>query len=143
MTTLKTLKLATIIESTNIAPSLVRGIVKWHGGWEEFKAISEDLAAYGANTGQSFVWYTDSVKFFKNHAPELKTWLDEIATDLYSTTIAEMMAKWTLLRGYTEHEINTALYSGKGDARDSVFDVVVKAVTEEIARLVVDATETN
>ncbi len=139
---MKKLKLSTVIKNTNLDASLVRGLVAWHGGWGEFKNIAEDISNHGANTGISFVWYTDSVKFFRNHAPAIKAHLASCAYDYYdSNNISEMIVKWDLVSGYTVEEINQALYTGKGDARDSVYDAAVKAVTEELARVVVDSME--
>lgn len=139
---MKNLKLSTVIENTNIDASLVRGVVAWHGGWEEFKNIAEDISNHGANTGISFIWYTDSVKFFRNHAPAIKSWLKSLATDCYDVeSVGSMMSKWDLISQYSVDEINQALYTGKGDAVDQVFDVAVKAVTEELARVVVDSME--
>lgn len=139
---LKSLKLSSVIDNVNLDPSLVRGIVSWHGGWDKFKSISEDICNYGANTGISFIYYTDSVKFFRNHAPAIKSWLKCLSSDCYDgESVGSMMSKWDLVSGYTVDEINQALYTGKGDAVDSVFDVACKAVVEEIARAVIDSAE--
>lgn len=140
MTTLNTLKPSTVIENVNVDPSLVRGIVRWHGGWTEFKNIAEDISNHGANTGISFVWYSDSVKFFRNHAPAIKTWLASLAEDCYNCSMGEMVQQWNL-KSYTVDEINQALYTGKGDAVDQVFDTTLKAVVEEIARAVIESVE--
>lgn len=139
---LNSLKLSTVIENVNIDPSLVRGIVNWHGGWDKFKSISEDICNYGANTGISFIYYTDSVKFFRNHAPAIRSWLKCLSSDCYGVeSVGSMMVKWELVSAYTIDEINQALYTGKGDAVNSVFDVACKAVVEEIARAVNDTAE--
>lgn len=140
MTTLKSLKLSSVIEESNIDATLIRGVVAWHGGWAAFKDIAQDISNHGANTGISFVWYTDSVKFFRNHAPAMKEWLMEIAENGYDCTLAEMIQKWDL-DCYSIDEINTALYCGKGDAVDQVFDKAVKGVTEEIAHIICNMVE--
>lgn len=140
MKTLKSLKLSTVIENSNIDATLIRAIVRWHGGWSEFKEISGDISKYGANTGISFIYYTDSVKFFRNHAPAIKIWLTDLAADVYDCTMGEMVKQWNLSQ-YSIEEINQALYTGKGDAVDQVFDIACKAVVEEIARAVVDSVE--
>jgi hypothetical protein len=143
MKTLKSLKLSTVIENSNIDATLIRAIVRWHGGWDEFKEISSDISKYGANTGISFIYYTDSVKFFRNHAPAIKSWLKSLSEEYYydHDSVGSMMDKWDLVSQYTIEEINQALYTGKGDAVDQVFDVACKAVVEEIARAVVDSME--
>lgn len=139
---LKSLKLSTVIDNSNIDATLIRGLVAWHGGWQEFKSIAEDIASYGANTGISFIWYTDSVKFFRNHAPAIKSWLKCLAGDLYDNeSIGSMISRWELVSGYTIDEINQALYTGKGDAVDQVFDAAVKAVIEDLANQVVNLVE--
>lgn len=139
---MKKLKLSTVIENTNLDASLVRGLVAWHGGWEEFKNIAQDISNHGANTGISFVWYEDSVKFFRNHAPAIKVWLKSLASDSYDIeSVGSMLSKWDLVSQYSVDEINQALYTGKGDARDSVYDAAVKAVTQDLARVVVDSME--
>lgn len=140
MNTLKSLKLSSVIEESNIDATLIRGVVAWHGGWEAFKEIAEDIYKNGANTGISFIWYTDSVKFFRKHAPAIKSWLSDLAAECYDCSAAEMIKKWDLSE-YTVDEISVALYCGKGDAVDQVFDKAVKAVTEEIARIICEMVE--
>lgn len=140
MNTLKSLKLSSVIEESNIDATLIRGIVAWHGGWKAFKEIAPDIYNHGANTGISFIWYTDSVKFFRNHAPAIKAYLTDLADENYDCSSAEMLQKWEL-DCYNLDEINTALYCGKGDAVDQVFDKAVKVVTEEIARIICEMVE--
>ena len=132
MTTIKSLKLSEVIENTSIAPTLVRSIVRWHGGWEEFKDMSADIANYGANGGQSFVYYDDSNKFFRSHAKDIKDYLCGLANDCYGQTVTEMIGSWKQTKCYNYDEINTALYCGKGDAVNDVFCNSLWAIVEEL-----------
>lgn len=138
MTTIKTLKLSEVIENTNIDPTLVRALVRWHGGWSEFKESASDISNYGANNGNSFIYYTDSTKFFRAHAPAIKEWLTYTAEEIYDMGIGQMLNQWKGCSDYSQDEINQAIYTGKGDAVDSVFCNCLWAIVEELATNICD-----
>lgn len=141
MTTIKNLKMSEVIENTPIAPSLVRSLVRWHGGWEAFKDMSYDVSNYGANGGQSFIYYDDSNKFFRAHAKDIKNYLTDLADDCYDTTVTEMISSWKQTNCYNYDEINYALYCGKGVAVNDVFCNSLWCIVEELCRTIQDMVE--
>lgn len=141
--TIKKLTMNAVIENSVLEASVIRSLVRWHGGWSEFKAISRDIANYGANTGISFIMYTDSAKSFKANAPALKRWVSELATD-YDHGVLEMLQSWKGIgKIYSLDEIGSALYAGKGDSVDSVYSTIIYAAVEEIANTIVNMVDSE
>lgn len=137
MTTLKSLTMTNVIETSAIPTTVIRSLVRWHGGWSEFKAIANDAANHGANTGISFIDCTDTTAFFRKNAPAIKAWLTDL-TDCYDCDSMAVMVKDWGLGAYKVEEINAALYTGKGDAVDSTFQQICFALVEQLANDVVD-----
>lgn len=137
---MKALKLKDVIDNSAVDASLIRGVVQWHGGWNAFKDIAGDIAQYGANTGISFVWYTDTTKFFRNHAPAIKEWLEHFTCELGEHSVGHLVQNFGL-RAYNVEEIFKVIYTGKGDGLESIHQQIVFAVVEEIAHKVINTSE--
>lgn len=135
--TIKKLTMNAVIENSVLEASVIRSLVRWHGGWSEFKEIARDISNYGANTGISFIYHADMRESFKANAPALKRWVSEMSLD-YDKGVLEMLQGWRGIGSiYTLDEIATALYTGRGDAVDSVYSTIIYAAVEDLANTIV------
>jgi hypothetical protein len=139
MTTINNLTMTAVIEDSSLDATLIRSLVRSHGGWKEFKSIASDISNYGANTGISFVYYADTNKAFRANSKALRSWISDLAKECYDLGVLEMLQGWRGIgKIYTIDEIGSALYTGKGDAVDAVYSTIIYAAVEDLANRIVN-----
>ena len=138
--TIKKLTMKSVIETSVLAPSLIRALVNFHGGWDRFKEIAKDTCNHGAAGGQSFCGYVESTVFFKANRKDIKQWLKDLASDFDQST-AEMVRCWGTLSDYTIDEISEAVYALEGDAVGPVCETIGWALAEQLSGEVVELTD--
>ena len=52
-----------MIDSSDIAPKLIRAVIAQSGGWESFKECARDLSRQADAGFHGWIYYTDTVKF--------------------------------------------------------------------------------
>lgn len=96
----------------------------------------EDVCRHGASGGYSgFIYYTDTLAFYKAHKSDLLTLAKEQASE-FGQGMLEMIAGFGCLKDskYSSDEIGEALYSGRGDAATDVRNAMAWYGLEEVAR---------
>ncbi len=86
-----------VIENTGIPARLVRGVIRQLGGMEEAQKAMPDICSYGADQGFSgFIYYGDTVEFFKKYRKEIIQHIDALAEEM-GEDAATMMLGWPWL----------------------------------------------
>ena len=88
----------------------------------EFLETLQDVANHGAGCGFSgFIYYTDTVSFTKRNRAEIMEQLKEDA-DSYGSSVSDMVCGFNCFKGYSEDEVLTALYLGRGENVTTVYN---------------------
>lgn len=117
---------------------LTRAVVKQIGGWESFKESAEDVTEHGADGGFSgFIYYTDTLRFYKNHKEEIYSLLHDYA-EQFGIQVITLMQGWRCLSNSTEEEIGATLYGSSQKHDTSVANALAWFALEEVARFYVD-----
>lgn len=109
------------------------------GSKSEIKDTLQDVANHGANAGFSgFIYYTDTVKFFKNNRAEIVALVKEYASEFDQTPI-QFVASFRCLNGdYNdaegEAEISRALYGRLESDDTQIPNALAWFALEEVAR---------
>lgn len=132
--------LKSFIASSHLPASLIRAVVRQLGGWESFTESAPDIARCGIGGGFcGFVYYTDTVAFFRKNRKDIIDLAKSQADDL-GEGVLEMIANFNCLRGdYTVDEIGETLFGRKPD--DSIANALAWYAGEEVARSYVDFIE--
>jgi len=112
-------------------PKLTRAILR-HLNREQL----EDVARHGADSGwPGFIYYTDTVAFFKAHKSEIIALAESTSREFGSGGMLEMIAGFRCLnKAYSIDEVGEAIYSGRGEASQSVRNAMAWFALEEVAR---------
>jgi len=137
------MKLKEFIEKTNVPAPLVRAVVRQCGGWSEFKELAFDAAKYGANGGFSgFIYYSDTMSFTKRNIAAIMEVAKDLAETIGEGDEFELIASFNGLRGeFTAAEVARAIYSPRGEGRQSVFNALAWFALEYVAQAYCDAVE--
>ena len=100
---------------------------------QEFLETLQDVANHGAYGGFSgFTYYGETVDFARRNRAEIMEQLKEDA-DSFGSSVSDMVCAFNCFKGYSEHEILTALYSGKGDNVTTVYNGLAWYALESVA----------
>lgn len=111
-------------------PSLARAVVKRVG-----RDRLEDIVKYGIDGGfNGFIYYTETVAFFKKHRADIMDMAEEMAADLGEDVFA-MIGGFGCLKDSKlgAYEISEAL-NGRGENADIVRNAMAWFAAEEVAR---------
>lgn len=76
------MKLSDFLESTNIPAPVVRAVVRRLGGWKDAQGDLLEIASHGADSGWAgFIYYKDTVAFFRAHRADIIAMLKEDEAD--------------------------------------------------------------
>lgn len=131
------MKLSEFVKHTNIPAKLVRAVVRQLGGWEEFSQVAQDVARHGAAAGWcGFTYYTDTVTFTKRNKREILELAKQCAEDLGESGTIALIASFRCLRDwdFLQEDIAKAIYTGKGEAVQGVYNALAWYALEEVAR---------
>lgn len=99
---MKTLK--QLIENSPTSPKLTRAVVNQLGGWRTAKESMLDIARHGINGGfYGFIYYSDTVAFFKAHRADICRMVESQARDLGENP-SDMVAGFGCLAGHASRE---------------------------------------
>jgi hypothetical protein len=96
----------------------------------------EDVCRHGASGGVSgFTYYTETLAFYKSHKADILAMAQNMADDMGEEMLA-MVAGFNCLKDdkLSATEIGEALFSGRGDAAQSVRNAMAWFALEEVAR---------
>jgi hypothetical protein len=100
------------IRDSGISAKLVRAVVRRIG-----RDSIEDVNRHGIDGGfGGFIYYTDTVKFWKAYKPDILEIANRIADDL-GQGVLEMIRGFNCLGSeFSLEEIGKAIYGGRGDS---------------------------
>ncbi len=121
-------------------PSLAEAVIENMGGWEAFEQSACDVARYGIQNGYGgFVYYNETVKFFKENRPDIKTLCRNQADD-FDQDVGHMIAGFKCLGNeYSPNDCIDALY--ESDATEdfiSIHNALACFAGEEVCRAYAD-----
>ncbi|HAR39070.1 MAG TPA: hypothetical protein DCS09_11140 [Porphyromonadaceae bacterium] len=135
--------LKSLIENSNIPAGLIRATVSQFGGFESFKECAPDVNNHGIGGGfHGFIYYTDTVKFFRNQRVNIIEMAKSQAED-FGVGMLEMIAGFGCMKSLdiSEDEIARAMYTGKGEMSEQIMNCLAWYAGEEVARAYCDMVE--
>lgn len=138
---LPTLKLV-CSKMPHVPSPLVRATIKQLGGWDEEAAQNcFDIANFGIGGGfHGFIYYTDTVSFFKRNKKHILELAEREAQDLGYTGVLGLFASFNCMKSLdiSETEIAKAVFTGKGELVDQVLNCLAWYAAETVAREIHD-----
>lgn len=135
---MKTFKAFT--DKSHIDASLIRAVVRQIGGWEEFRERASDVANYGADGGFcGFVYYSDTVPFFKRNKTAILDLAKNMASD-FGQDVYEMIAGFNCLKT-DSGTVAEAVHNPRTNDPEQVRNALAWFALEEVARSYCDALE--
>jgi hypothetical protein len=87
-----------VSKRTGFPLPLLRAVARQHGGWSEFRESAPDISRHGIDGGfHGFIYYTETVKFYKAHRAAILDLLEQQAEDL-GMDPTEMVCSFNCLR---------------------------------------------
>ena len=129
------------IEASQIPAEIIRAVVRQSGGWGSFKEIARDVASHGADCGFSvFIYYADTVTFYKKHRKSINAFADSMAKDLGDNTL-DMVAGFNCL-DTNAGEVAECMFDPrtKNDYATRIHNALAWFALEEVARSYADFT---
>ena len=130
------------IEASHIPAEIIRAVVRQSGGWNRFKEIAQDVASYGADAGFSgFIYYADTVAFYKKHRKSINAFADSMAKDL-GENVLDMVAGFNCL-DTNAGEVAECMFDSrtKNDYATSIHNALAWFALEEVSRSYYDMVE--
>ena len=143
----KTIK--AFVESTNLPPALVRGVVAQLGGWESFQHYSQNIANYSVYGGfLGSTDYSDTVAFARKFKKEILELAKEQAKDFGESSAYTMMTRFGCFKDENlSADYLAELINGRFNDDDAtglftcVFDGLTLYAAKEVARAYRDLLE--
>ena len=131
------------IEETNCPESIVRAVARQLGGWnEDTRQSMKDIARHGIDGGfPGFIYYVDTVAFFKRNRKAILDYAREYARDLGYDGEMHLFSTFNCMNGFTQDEIARAIYTGKGACKDQILNCLAWFAGEEVSRSYYDICE--
>lgn len=128
-----------IIKKSDMPADLVRSTIRQFGGFEAFKESASDVVNHGICGGfHGFIYYTDTVAFFKRNREHILTILRNDA-ECFDQGLLEMVQGFRCLGSdYSLDEIARAIYAGKGDGVAQIYNCLSWYAGETVCRLYTD-----
>lgn len=135
--------LKTVCAKTPHVPApLVRAVVKQLGGWNtDIAQNCYDIANFGISGGFSgFIYYSDTVAFFKHNKKHILKLAESEAQDLGYTDVFGFFASFNCMKSLdiSETEIAKAFFTGKGELLDQILNCLAWYAAETVAREICD-----
>lgn len=125
-----------VIKESNIPPRLVRAVIRQLGG----KDSLPDIASYGIAGGfHGFIYYVDTVAFFRRNRKEIVSLLESVADDLGDDVI-NMVRSFGCFRNDppTVTEIGRGIYGLVSVDNPWIPNALAWFAAEEVARAFCD-----
>lgn len=133
---------------SHINPKLIRAVVAQLGGWDSFKQSAPDINNHGISGGYGgFVYYTDTVKFYRKNKPLIVDLAEQQACELGDDAVTMVQGFYCLVNrsnrtpDYTLNEVARALYGRYDDDLMIIYNALAWFAAEEIARSYCDLIE--
>jgi hypothetical protein len=122
-------------ENTGISVTLIRSVIRQLGGKESLPDVMNCGAACGFH---GFIWYSDTVAFYKRHRKEINRNVLELAEELGEDPV-KLLKSWRCLDGEKAAHIGQALYGAHlNEDHDSIANGLAWFALEEVARAMCD-----
>ena len=132
------MKLSEFIKQSTVPAKLIRAVVRQAGGWGEFQLIAKDVANNGAHGGYNgFTYYADTEPFTKRNKRAILEFAAEQDSQIESVGLLKFVAGFGCI-DETEDDIARALYAGRGEAVQQVYNALAWYALEEVCRSYVD-----
>lgn len=122
--------------ASHVPAPIIRGVVRQLGGWnDDTRQNLRDIAKHGIGAGfHGFIYYVDTVAFFKRHRKAIMILADETAREFGHVGALELFASFNCMKGYSQDEVARAVYTGKGESVDQILNCIAWYVGETVAR---------
>ena len=113
-------------------PKLSKAVIKQFGGAEPFQESYLDVTTHGIDGGYNgFIYYVDTVGFYKKNKPLIIERLSTLADDLGESKL-KIISKFKGLKDYSVDEIGAALYGNYNQTYDYIYNALSWYAAEEI-----------
>jgi len=125
--------------ASSIDTSLIRAVIRQAGGWDSFKGMAEDITNHGAAGGfHGFIYYVDTVKFYKRNRDAIMDYARDMASDL-GMNVLDMIGGFNCLRdSATSEEVGGTVYGRGAEIDTQVANALSWFALEEVARSYAD-----
>lgn len=113
--------LAAFVKFSHIPESLIRAVVRQHGGWTTFQENAQDIAAHGADAGwNGWIATADCVAFTKRNRAAIVESLERLASE-DGEDVLSLVAGFNCLRSYkpSVSDVGRVLFSARGGDEDT------------------------
>lgn len=132
----------TMIEKSDIPAKLIRSTINQLGGFESFKESARDITRHGIDGGfHGFIYYSDTMDFFKRNRKDILVILQNDVECFGSSGLLEFIKSFNCANDCTIDEIARAIYQGKGDCVEQVYNCLAWYAGETVCRLYDDLTQ--
>lgn len=142
---MKTITQAKFIERSNIAPELIKAVIRQIGGWDSFKESALDISNHGIDEGfNGFLYYRDTESFAKRNLSEINELLSFQAQEFGYVSTFAMIRGFACLVGENigDTSIWNALCRGLNPVEGpNILNALAWYAGEEVARSYCDQSE--
>lgn len=132
------MKLSDFVKQSTVPSKLIRAVVRQVGCWEDFQQIAKDVVTHGANCGyKGLTYYDDTVAFTKRNKRAILELAADQDSEIESVGLVKFVAGFGCI-DETLDDVARALYAGRGDAFQEVYNALAWYVLEEVCRSYVD-----
>ena len=136
------MKIKDLIKRSDISAKLIRSVIRQFGGLERFEQSSPDVYNHGIDGGYGgFIYYTDTVAFFKRNRKEIMELAESQAQELDGVGDLEMISSFRGMADFSQTEIAKAIYTGRGECADQIRNCLAWYAAEEVCRAWMDMLE--
>lgn len=129
------------IDST-VFPTLSAAVIRHCGDWQGFKDIAEDVANHGADAGfGGWTYYHETAAFTRKNKGAIMEALQADAQECGIGLLELVQSFRCIGKDYSIDEIGKAIYAGKGDAVEIVYNGLAWYALEAVAREHADMAE--
>jgi hypothetical protein len=127
--------LSQVVKENPQYSQLIRAVVR-NIGEESIADVNNNGIDGGFN---GFIYYIDTVKFFKRHKKDILKMAEEMVAQLGDGGMFKMVQGFRCLgKDFSEEEIAAAIYTGKGEAADIVQNAMAWFAAKEVCRMFED-----
>ena len=131
------MKLSDFVKQSTVPAKLIRAVVRQVGCWEDFQQIAKDVVNLGGYGYKGFIYYDDTVAFTKRNKRAILEFAADQDSEIESVGLVKFVAGFNCV-DETLDDIARALYAGRGDAFQEVYNALAWYVLEEVCRSYVD-----
>ena len=116
-------------------PAMARAVINQLGGWDSFSESAQDVTSHGADAGFSgFIYYAETLAFTKKHKASIMESINNMAQEIGQPVLEFVQSFRCVGADYSVDEIAQAIYAGKGDAVETIYNALAWYALEEVCR---------